>query len=428
MKHTLQLLILFFLIGLFENCSKKKADISPVNPTADFSYEIKDGIATFTNKSENAVKYLWDFGDGQTSIEKAPVHTYIKAGEYKVKLTAESIDGNKSIKALDIVILDKASGANFIFTASSYDTPCIVSFKNESTVVGQYFEWDFGDGFTTTLKDAKHIYIHGGTYTITLNVKDANSKTISQSKKTITINETLLERKGKTIIISRIIKDKNNTELGRDTSQIVYNDINKITFIRSAKRNKESNLILFDYSNNEVRCREYSSDDYIDYTLKLNNKGYPLEISYQNNKNKDQYNTVYKYDFNDYITERTVFSLSGKERESYSYSIVGQDIVQETNISVAGYRYDFETLNSENKLSTDMFDFVVKATIYDPSYLYSSFVYFFNAKPYKNLIKSKRGLRDADFTYLKDTQGRIIKTVTNNLDDKSTIETNISYQ
>ena len=428
MKHNLQLLILIFLIGLFENCSKRKDVVDPNAPIADFNYEIKDGVVHFTNTSTNAIRYLWDFGDGLNSIEKDPIHSYITAKKYSVKLTVESKDGRETTKTTEVNITSPITiQVKFSINTSSYNTPCILNFKNETNIDAK-FEWDFGDGSTTTLKDAKHIYIHGGTYTITLNVKDTDSKIISQFKQSITINEALLERKEKTIMISRIIKDKNNTELGRDTSLIVYNDFNKVTFIRSGKKNKEPTLLVFDYSNNEVKCREYSSDDYIDFTLKLNSKSYLSEVSYQNYENIEQYNTVYKYDFNDYIIERRVFALSGKERENYSYSIIGQDIIQEINSSVAGYRYNFETLNSENKLSTDVLDFIIKATIYDPSYLYSSFVYFFNAKPYKSLIKSKRGLRDADFTYFKDTQGKITKVVTTNLDDMSTIETNISYR
>ncbi|HHJ49448.1 MAG TPA: PKD domain-containing protein, partial [Phaeodactylibacter sp.] len=38
----------------------------------------------FTDTSQNAVSYLWDFGDGQTSGESNPVHTYTDAGSYAV--------------------------------------------------------------------------------------------------------------------------------------------------------------------------------------------------------------------------------------------------------------------------------------------------------------------------------------------------------
>lgn len=42
----------------------------------------------FSNKSENADTYLWDFGDGQTSTDENPEHTYTEAGGYNVTLTA----------------------------------------------------------------------------------------------------------------------------------------------------------------------------------------------------------------------------------------------------------------------------------------------------------------------------------------------------
>ncbi|MXV17486.1 gliding motility-associated C-terminal domain-containing protein [Hufsiella ginkgonis] len=46
----------------------------------------------FTNNSRNATNYLWDFGDGSTSTEENPEHTYSKNGDYKVKLTATNQD------------------------------------------------------------------------------------------------------------------------------------------------------------------------------------------------------------------------------------------------------------------------------------------------------------------------------------------------
>ena len=45
---------------------------------------------TFTNTSTAAKSYSWDFGDGNTSGQAAPVHTYSAQGKYTVKFTAGS--------------------------------------------------------------------------------------------------------------------------------------------------------------------------------------------------------------------------------------------------------------------------------------------------------------------------------------------------
>ncbi|MDX1909889.1 MAG: PKD domain-containing protein, partial [Saprospiraceae bacterium] len=50
---------------------------------------VADGLTvTFVNASANADGYLWDFGDGFTSTEPNPVHTYAAPGNYVVTLTA----------------------------------------------------------------------------------------------------------------------------------------------------------------------------------------------------------------------------------------------------------------------------------------------------------------------------------------------------
>lgn len=55
---------------------------------ASFTVETSELTATFTNNSLNAESYMWDFGDGTTSTEENPVHTYAADGTYNVKLTA----------------------------------------------------------------------------------------------------------------------------------------------------------------------------------------------------------------------------------------------------------------------------------------------------------------------------------------------------
>jgi PKD repeat protein len=78
--------------------SKKKITIH-VTPKedlilrSDFTY--KKGLnneVSFTDMSRNAITYLWDFGDGETSTEESPKHIYAKQGNYTVKLSVRTKD------------------------------------------------------------------------------------------------------------------------------------------------------------------------------------------------------------------------------------------------------------------------------------------------------------------------------------------------
>jgi len=62
-----------------------------LDPVASFQYEVStDNFleVSFTNFSQNAVSYSWDFGDGETSTEENPTHVYAGADSYTVTLTA----------------------------------------------------------------------------------------------------------------------------------------------------------------------------------------------------------------------------------------------------------------------------------------------------------------------------------------------------
>jgi PKD repeat protein len=47
----------------------------------------------FVNQSSGAASYLWDFGDGATSTDQNPEHTYATGGCYVVTLTASGSSG-----------------------------------------------------------------------------------------------------------------------------------------------------------------------------------------------------------------------------------------------------------------------------------------------------------------------------------------------
>jgi hypothetical protein len=90
------------IVGL--NGSASKAEFSfvvkPLQDTLPFAYEVK-----FTNASEEATQYQWDFGDNTPlSAEKNPIHKYNVGGDYAVRLTTVGTNGNNTITKRIFVI------------------------------------------------------------------------------------------------------------------------------------------------------------------------------------------------------------------------------------------------------------------------------------------------------------------------------------
>ena len=80
-------------------------------PHADGPYEGDVGVPVQFNGSAQDVhadtlSYLWDFGDGTTSTQKNPLHTYTTAGYYEVALTVTDDDGGSDTDTKDIDIYE----------------------------------------------------------------------------------------------------------------------------------------------------------------------------------------------------------------------------------------------------------------------------------------------------------------------------------
>ena len=95
MKKQIHLLLVTILAGLIiTSCAKEDTNL----PEACFvaSEERKAGIPIdfSTSCTLHASSYLWDFGDGQSSEEAYPSHTYSKGGDYPVTLTVANTNGD----------------------------------------------------------------------------------------------------------------------------------------------------------------------------------------------------------------------------------------------------------------------------------------------------------------------------------------------
>lgn len=123
----------------------------------------------------------WAFGDGGTSTATNPSHVYSAAGTYQATLTVQDTVRGKTSTYTGPVITVGAPPtdsvtANFTQAPSSGVAPLSVQFTNTSTATGaaviNSYEWEFGDGGTSTNPSPLHAYTTPGTYQATLVARD----------------------------------------------------------------------------------------------------------------------------------------------------------------------------------------------------------------------------------------------------------------
>jgi PGF-pre-PGF domain-containing protein len=72
-----------------------------VLPVPNFGADTSNGLTVqFTDASQNATRWNWDFGDGTNSTEQSPTHNYSKAGDYIVSLAVSNENGTNPISKI----------------------------------------------------------------------------------------------------------------------------------------------------------------------------------------------------------------------------------------------------------------------------------------------------------------------------------------
>lgn len=147
-------------------------------PLAGFTPDITQGCApapvTFNNTSSFADSYQWTFGDGATSVMEDPAHTYNNTGVFTVSLTAtaqgQCVSTITKTSLINIVpapiaLFSSAPGQNIAVEFKNAD----FTFSNNSQN-GVSYEWDFGDGTSSTAFSPEHKYEVTGDFRVTLYV------------------------------------------------------------------------------------------------------------------------------------------------------------------------------------------------------------------------------------------------------------------
>ncbi len=144
-------------------------------PIAAFTQDRVTGQAPlvvrfFNQSSGNITSHSWDFGDGSTSPEVNPTHTFRNPGIYTVRLRVTGPGGRSNVSR-DIVVQGSAPPiASFTQSAITGPSPLTVQFTDRSTgnITGR--SWNFGDGTTSNQTNPSHTFTAVGTYNVLLTV------------------------------------------------------------------------------------------------------------------------------------------------------------------------------------------------------------------------------------------------------------------
>jgi len=120
---------------------------------------------SFTNTSDPGLTYMWDFGDGTSSTETNPSHTFNSEGNYQVILTATDGTGCSASSFQIIGIGDPVA---------SFEIPDTICLGSEITImnnsVSGSYDWDFGNGTTSNDQNPSITYSSGGEFEVSLTV------------------------------------------------------------------------------------------------------------------------------------------------------------------------------------------------------------------------------------------------------------------
>ncbi len=181
----------------------------PGSMTASFTTiednECEELDVDFNNTSPSGDTFQWDFGDGNGSNVENPSHTYTSPGSYTATLTVSDSQGclEPAVYSQEINYEGPVEAVLNIPDVEG----CVNSTVQFTTDTNApYYEWDFGDGNTSTLQNPEHLYESSGTFNVSLTVIDSSTCNIS-SQATIPVD--IAGPPDATFIVSDTIVDLN---------------------------------------------------------------------------------------------------------------------------------------------------------------------------------------------------------------------------
>jgi len=158
-----------------------------LNPCDSFKYRF-DNLST-APVAFNNTSFIWDFGDGSPRITAGLTtvfHNYTAPGTYNVKLILTDTAFCNSPDTMTVQVRVAALVKAQFTTPPAGCAPYNASFTNTS-IAGQSFQWNFGDGGTSIAINPTHLYATPGTYTVTLTAIDSATCNFSDTTTSVIV-------------------------------------------------------------------------------------------------------------------------------------------------------------------------------------------------------------------------------------------------
>ncbi len=164
-------------------CSASMIQTINITPRPIASCVLPNGcsntVLSFTDSSTipagTISSWLWQFGNGDSSVDQNPFYGYPAGGSFQVTLTATSAAGCSDDTTLSLNI-SPSPVAGFATTNTCVGQTVIFSDETVSQINIISYSWDFGDGGTSSLSNPTNVYTSGAsaTYNVTLIVQASN--------------------------------------------------------------------------------------------------------------------------------------------------------------------------------------------------------------------------------------------------------------
>jgi len=155
-------------------------------PTADFEVDVTDRTVELSYTGVRANSFNWSFGDGNSSTEENPSHTYAEDGEYTIELTVSNDCGTATSDVLVEIATFPVASVEFIPTEGCEPLSVFFDARDSENTVDFYWEFEGGTPATSTSDTLTVVYDEPGSYDVLFIASNDNGDD------TLTFNDTIL--------------------------------------------------------------------------------------------------------------------------------------------------------------------------------------------------------------------------------------------